>query len=53
MGEPLRQAHRATVFLAGQNELILTDLTLAELFYVLESYYARPRGEVGRKACGN
>jgi predicted nucleic acid-binding protein len=49
-GDPPRQAHRATAFLAGQNELILTDLVLAELVYVLESYYERPRDEVANAA---
>lgn len=45
-GEPPTQAHRATALLAGDNQLILTDLVMAELVYVLESYYKRPRDEV-------
>ena len=38
-------AARATAALAGQEELLLTDLVLAESVYVLESFYevARPR----------
>ena len=36
-------AARATAALAGQEELLLTDLVLAESVYVLESFY-----EVGR-----
>ena len=45
-GEPPAQARRATAFLAGDDDLILTDLITAELVYVLESYYGRPRNEV-------
>jgi predicted nucleic acid-binding protein len=45
-GEPPSQARRATALLAGENQLILTDLIMAELVYVLESYYERPRDEV-------
>ena len=47
-GEPLAQARRATAFLAGDDDLILTDLITAELVYVLESYYGRPRNEVAQ-----
>ena len=43
-GEPPEQARRATAFLAGANELLLADLVVAELVYVLESFY-----EVGRE----
>ncbi len=45
-GAPPAQARRATALLAGDDELILTDLITAELVYVLESYYERPRNEV-------
>ena len=45
-GDPPAQARRATSLLRGRHELLLTDLVLAELVYVLESYYERPRGEV-------
>src|SRR5437868_14608217 len=47
-GEPPAQARRATAFLAGDDDLILSDLITAELVYVLESYYGRPRNEVAR-----
>jgi predicted nucleic acid-binding protein len=49
-GDPPGQARRATIFLAGDDELILTDLVLAELVYVLESYYERPRDLVAEAA---
>ena len=49
-GDPPRLARRATAFLAGDNELMLTDLVMAELIYVLESYYERPRAEVTNAA---
>ena len=49
-GDPPGQARRATAFLAGDDELVLTDLVMAELVYVLESYYERPRKEVADAA---
>ena len=45
-GDPPSQARRATAFLRASHELVLPDLILAELVYVLESFYERPRGEV-------
>ena len=51
-GDPPAQARRATALLAGRHTLILTDLVLAELVYVLESFYERPRNEVAR-VCGS
>ncbi len=45
-GDPPTQAKRASAFLAGDHELILADLVLAELIYVLESYYRHPRRRV-------
>jgi predicted nucleic acid-binding protein len=45
-GDPPSQAHRATAFLAAGHVLILTDVILAELVYVLSSYYDRPKGEI-------
>jgi predicted nucleic-acid-binding protein len=46
-GDPPAQAKRATAFLAAAgHELILADLILAEMVYVLESYYGHPRGQV-------
>jgi predicted nucleic acid-binding protein len=38
-GDPADQARRATQFLADQDELLVTDLVLAEMVYVLESFY--------------
>jgi len=39
-------AARATRYLAGAEELLLPDLILAEVAYVLESYYEAPRAQV-------
>lgn len=47
-GDPPSQARRATASLRANHELILTDVVLAELVYVLESYYERPRQEVAQ-----
>ncbi|MFN0030298.1 MAG: PIN domain-containing protein [Acidimicrobiales bacterium] len=44
-GEPADMAARATAFLAAADELLLTDLILAETIYVLESYKA-PRPQI-------
>ena len=49
-GDPPAQARRATAFLRGSDELVLTDLVVAELVYVLESFYSRPRREVATAA---
>jgi len=49
-GDAPAQARRATEFLRGSHELVLTDLVLAELVYVLESFYERPREEVASAA---
>ncbi len=38
-GDPPDQAARATRFLATADELLLADLVVAEVVYVLESYY--------------
>ena len=38
-GDPPDQAARATRFLAETDELLLVDLVVAEVVYVLESYY--------------
>lgn len=40
------QAARATKFLAAVDELLLTDLVVAEVVYVLESFYEVPRPRV-------
>ena len=45
-GEPERQAAQATRFLAASRLLLLTDLILAEVAYVLESFYEAPRHQV-------
>ncbi len=45
-GDPPGQAERATRYLAGVDELLLPDLILAEVAYVLESYYEAPRTDV-------
>lgn len=45
-GDPPDQAARATRYLAGAAELLLTDVILAEVAYVLESYYEVPRTQV-------
>lgn len=44
-GEPSAQARRATRYLDQADELLLPDLILAEVAYVLESFYevARPK----------
>lgn len=43
-GDPPAQARRAGAFLSGADELLLPDLIVAEVIYVLESFY-----EVGRE----
>ena len=45
-GDPPAMAKRATAFLAGEPELYLADLIVAETVYVLESFYKAPRDEV-------
>jgi len=45
-GDPPDLAARATAFLAASNELLLTDLIVAETVYVLESFYEVHRAEV-------
>ena len=44
-GDPPAQARRATAFLERADELLVPDLIVAEIVYVLESFYAvqRPR----------
>ena len=49
-GDPPPQAKRATAFLRDSHELILTDLVLAEMVYVLESFYEVPRAEIAAMA---
>jgi predicted nucleic acid-binding protein len=45
-GDPPDQAVLATRFLRDADELLLPDLILAEVAYVLESYYETPRAQV-------
>ena len=45
-GEPPAQARGATTLLRHGRNLELADLILAELVYVLDSVYRRPRNEV-------
>ena len=45
-GDPPDQAERATRFLRAADELLLPDLILAEVAYVLESFYGTPRAQV-------
>jgi predicted nucleic acid-binding protein len=47
-GDPPDQASRATAFLAAADELLLPDLIVAEVVYVLESFYSVPGDEVAR-----
>lgn len=47
-GEPPDQAARATRYLQTAEQLLLPDLILAEVAYVLESFYEVPRPEVAR-----
>ena len=49
-GQPPEMATRATSALTGAppHSLVLTDLTVAEIVYVLQGPYARPRDEVAR-----
>ena len=51
-GQPPELAVRATAALVGAppRSLLLADLTLAEIVYVLEGVYRRPREEVARLA---
>jgi predicted nucleic acid-binding protein len=45
-GDPPELAARATRYLATTDELLLADLILAEVAYVLESFYETPRAQV-------
>ena len=45
-GDPPDQAARATRFLAEADELLLADLIVAEVVYVLESFYEVERSRV-------
>lgn len=45
-GDPPELAVRATRYLAAADEQLLPDLILAEVAYVLESFYETPRAQV-------
>lgn len=45
-GDPPAEAARATSYLRGVETLLLADLILAEVAYVLESYYQVARDQV-------
>lgn len=45
-GDPPAQAAKATRYLERADELLLPDLILAEVAYVLESFYEVPRKQV-------
>lgn len=45
-GDPPEMAARATAYLAGEQELLVADLIIAETIYVLESFYEAPRPEI-------
>ena len=45
-GDPPAQARRATAFLAAADELLLPDLIVAEVVFVLESFYEVERAQV-------
>ena len=49
-GDPPEQAARATRFLGAAEELLLADLVVAEVVYVLESFYEVPRARVAELA---
>lgn len=45
-GDPPEMADRASRFLRSEQDLLLTDLVVAETVYVLESFYEAPRTQV-------
>jgi predicted nucleic-acid-binding protein len=47
-GDPEGMARRATRHLATARELLLADLIVAEVVYVLESFYEAPRAHVAQ-----
>ncbi len=44
--DPPDAGQRATAFLARAGELLVPDLIVAEIVYVLESFYRTPRGQI-------
>jgi predicted nucleic acid-binding protein len=49
-GDPPAQARRATAFLERADELLLPDLIVAEVVYVLESFYELERSRIAELA---
>jgi len=49
-GDPPEQARKATAFLARTEELLVPDLILAEVVFVLESFYEVERERVAELA---
>lgn len=49
-GDPPDLADRASAYLAAARALVLPDLILAEVVYVLESFYEVPRDRVAEMA---
>ena len=49
MGEPPKQAARATAALASGEPLLLSDVVFAECVFVLESYYEQPPASVAQQ----
>src|SRR5207245_9528452 len=49
-GDPPAQARRASAFLATADELLVPDLVVAEVVYVLESFYEVERERVAELA---
>lgn len=49
-GDPPAQARRATAYLRRANKLLLPDLIVAEVVYVLESFYEVKRQQVAELA---
>ena len=49
-GDPPEQAARATAYLASADLIVLPDLILAEIVYVLESFYRVPRNRTAQAA---
>jgi len=45
-GDPPAQARRASTFLAAADELLLADLVVAEVVYILESFYEVEHGRI-------
>ncbi len=46
VGDPPKMAARATAYLQRESELLVADLIVAEMIYVLESFYEVTRPEI-------